>query len=157
MGGRVALRDDRLDPSRDAPDRVQVALDDDGCAPCRLSSGLGPAEQTETDPGSVLPVLTVRLRERTGYDDDGNPKFSWTTVAEGPAIVFTRREEFDADAGFTQVFATGLVMYDGDLEIPETASVVDDDGTLWRVLAVRQQPGSLGFDLERIAAETTAT
>ena len=141
-------------------DPVTVALDDDGCTPCGQTGAVvpggipvDPAPDPEVPQSELFPVLTVRLRTRTGYDDDGVPEFDWTTRVETRAIFWQQREEFDAEAGFTLVKATATILYEGEQKVPETAGVWTDDtddGTQWRVVASRMAPGRLEFDLERI-------
>jgi hypothetical protein len=138
---RAWLRDDVSTPAWEnrptAYDPVPVATDDD------------PAPTTETD---VRHALTVRLRTRTGYDDEGVPEFEWTVLIDAAeAALYEERDEFDADAGLTLVKATAVLLYDGPVQIPESASVTRDDGVKYRVLAVRQVPGRVEFDMQRIA------
>ena len=137
---RAWLRDDvETSPLADRPTRfdpVPVTTDED--------PPLDPAAQ-------VNPVLTVALRTRTGFDDDGVPQFAWNDLVTGIAILWQGREEFDAEAGLTLVKATATMLFGGTEQVTESCMVTrDDDGTRFRVLAVRQIPGSLGFDLERI-------
>lgn len=147
---RAALNDDPMYPSwRDSPtqpDSVKVALDEDPCA----GGGSGGTVVGDT-PGapSPFPTLTVRLRTRVGYDGDGTPLFDWTTIASGASIMWQERKEFDAEAGLTVVKAKTTMLYDGEVEIPETVSVSSGDDT-WRVTAVRQHSSTVEFDLERI-------
>lgn len=156
---RAILRDDR--PAlHERERRVKVALDDDGCKPCSPAAPgvtIPPDPDTPTPPptGGVNPVLTVRLRTRTGYSDDGNPMFEWRTVTVGTAIVWTQREEFDPAEGFTMVEATAMLAYGGNEVVTETASVTDDDGNVWRVVSVEQVPDRLGFTLQRIDPESS--
>ena len=114
------------------------------------------ATSTDEDPAPVVETkvnhrLTVRLRSRTGYDDDGVPLFDWTTLLESEAVLYEEREEFDPDAGMTLVLAKAVVLYAGPVQVPETASVTRDDGARYRVQAVRQVPGRLEFDMVRLA------
>lgn len=135
------LRDDWEGPEwADRPtqhDPVQVTVPED----------LPPTVETE-----VNPRLTVRLRSRTGYDDEtGAPEFDWTTLIEdAPTILWTEREEFDADAGLTRERARATLRYEGSTAVTETASISADDGRRWRVVAVRQVPGRLELEMERL-------
>lgn len=155
---RAVLRDDRA-AVRETQRRVRVALDDDGCGSCAPSpTDPGVIMPPVTDPpvsGGIHPVLTVRLRTRTGYSEDGNPTFEWRDVVTGTAIVWTEREEFDAAEGFTMVEATATLSYSGSEVVTETASVTDDSGNVWRVTSVQQVPDRLGFTLQRIDPETS--
>lgn len=150
---RVALSDDRSEPVRPG---MKIALDDDGCAPCRTSpcadgsSDTGVVPEVPVDPGGVYPVLTVRQRSRTGYNDDGIPEFAWADLVTGTAVAWAQRSEFDSEAGFTLVKAKATIGYDGPDLVKETCEVVDGADTHWRVTAVRQSPGLLGMDLVRI-------
>lgn len=135
------LRDDVETPDwgerPTAADPVPVAVDED------------PAPTVVTE---VNPRLTVRRRIRNGFDDDGVPLFGWADVVTAEALLFEERDEYDADAGLTQVKARAVLLYEGDVEVVESAVVVRDDGVRYRVLAVRQTPGRLEFDLARVAA-----
>ena len=155
---RAILRDDRQ-ALQEQHRTVKVALDDEGCAqraPFRPGVSEPPVDP-DVPPvsGGVHPVLTVRLRTRTGYSDDGNPLFEWRTVVTGIAIVWTERDEFDPAEGFTMVEATAVLAYDGNETVTETASVTDDDGNVWRVTSVQQVPGRLSFTLQRIDPESS--
>lgn len=121
-----------------AADPVETGVDEDVVIP--------PVVETR-----VTHDLTVRLRTRNGYDDDGVPLFEWTVLLTGPAILWEEREEFDAHAGLTRVKAKATMLYEGETQVTESALVTRGDDTSYRVKGVRQVPGRLEFDLERIA------
>lgn len=111
-------------------------------------------ELEEDAPGAeveVLPVLTVKVRTKTGVNDDGDPVFSWTTLVEGPATLWEQREEGDDIAGATRVKAKATMLYDGNQTITESAMVLADTGGRFRVTSVAQVPGHVSFDLERMS------
>lgn len=145
MTARVVLRDDPdwrpPTPWPQSPGGPGVSLPEDGEGPT---------------PVSVNPVLTVRRRVRTGYDADGVAQFDWTTLVEGPSIMWTEREEFDARSGMSETRAKATLLYGGNAEVTETAGVWVDGSTQWRVTAVRQVPGRLEFDLSRLSGEKVA-
>lgn len=120
--------------------------------PVAVDTADEPPATVPTTTTVVNPRLTVRLRTRTGYDDDGVPQFTWTTLVEGEATLYEEREEVDAEAGVTRIAARAVLLYAGSSQVPETASVTRDDGVIYRVVAVRQVPGRLEFDLIRLAS-----
>ena len=122
---------------------VTTGLDDDGCAAVA-------APPPREHPDEPFPVLTVMARSRTGFDDDGSATFDWTTLLVGPAVVWTEREEFDADAGFTEEKASTTVVYHGEATVSETVAVFSDDGRRWRVTSVDQPHGLLTMEMVRV-------
>lgn len=143
---KAGLSDDSwcwgVDPN---PGGVTVGLSDDCC--------VGGSCCVEEAPPEWPPLMTVMLRTRTGYTDDGNPVFTWSQLAQGAAIVWEQRTEWDAEAGFTQVKAK-LVMTAGDLtKVPETAVVVDPQQVTWRITASDVRAGVVTLQLARIDAE----
>lgn len=98
----------------------------------------------------VNPVLTVRTRARTGFDDDGVPQFEWTVLVTGQAIKWETRLEFDSNAGATKTTGKATMLYSGDVVVGETAMVTDDGDGRWRVTAVGQIPGYLTLTLARL-------
>ena len=144
MGVKVGLHDDCDDLTLRGHHVVQVTAtypDVDTL----LADDVQPTTET-----TVNPTLTVKQRVRTGYDDDGTPMFDWTTVVEGPAIVWVMRQEFDADAGLTAVKGTATVLYEGPMVVTESAVVEISDDERYRVSQVAQVSGALHFVLERI-------
>lgn len=151
------LNDDVSVPEWDrrptAYDPVTVALDDDGCQPC-LDRSTGnpppvPGDGSDGQP-TINPVLTLRIRIKQGYEDDGTPRLAWVDLVRGQAITFTQRTEWNQEAGTTKVVARATMLYEGERKVTETASATDDAGQMWRVTAVSQIPGSLTLALERI-------
>lgn len=137
---------------------VRVALRDDGCG-CpprsRFSVGVGLDTGCATGEPPVQPVLRqFQLRERIkeGYESEsGNPKFIWSTIAEGGAVVTEERTEFDAEAGATKVTAR-ITMANPDLltaqRVKESAVLFEGD-ILWRVTKQDVSPATLVFWIER--------
>jgi hypothetical protein len=136
-----------------APGTGGVRLDDD--AQGRAYSGLSPTVD-ESVPGSVEPgptinpMVTVRDRVHDGYDDDGNPKWSWTDLISGRSAVYWKdRTEVSDAAGSAVVTAQLQILYPDDRpDIAETAQVLAD-GVLWRVTKVTRLPGRVLLDVER--------
>lgn len=130
---------------------VRAGLSDDGCIPSAIRRA-GEVLPVPGDDGAptVNPILTVRVRREGGFDDDGVPLFTWATLVENQAIVWTQREEFDRVAGQTLVKARATLLYDGDEVVRETAGVWDNSGARWRVTSVAQVPGSLKLEMDRI-------
>ena len=142
---KATLRDDVVDPLVDPVSSVKVALSDDEtcCADCTVVP--------TTTTTEVNPTVTIKVRVRTGYDEDGTPTFEWTTLLTETAVVWVMREEFDAEAGFTLVRAQMIVPYASETQVPETATVSLDDGTRWRIVGgVQQWPDRLGLEVERL-------
>lgn len=132
-------------------DPVKAGLDDDGCVPCTdRTSGTPPVVPGDDGDTVVNPVLTVRIRTKQGYDDDGSPRLEWVDLMSGQAISYTQRQEFDQAAGRTVVDARATMLYEGDVRVTETASVTDDSGYTWRLLSVAQLPGMLSLVMQRI-------
>jgi hypothetical protein len=98
-------------------------------------------------------MMEVRVRTRTGYDDDGNPMWDWTTLVTGSTILHEERTEFDDDAGFTVVKAVATILYGGQTVVPETAVVVREDGVRYAVDSVSQVGTNLTLDMHRMVGE----
>ena len=151
------LNDDLATPAwTDRPsqmDPVKAGLDDDWCLPCtdRHAADSPPVPGDGDNGGTTVnPILAVRSRIKQGFDDDGSPELIWVDVVKGQAITYTQRSEYDEQAGGTLVKATATMRYEGDVRVTETASVLDDSGNRWRVLAVGQIPGMLSLTLQRL-------
>lgn len=99
--------------------------------------------------------VTVRRRLRTGYDEDGNPEFSWTDVVSGAVLGSESRRETDPVAGTSRWTATVTVLYDGPDWQDATAEVIDGRGLHWAVTAVLQLPGRLQLALARTETPPT--
>ena len=122
MPGRVVLHDD-IDGDPLDPKPVRESwLDTD-------------PPYTETE---VHPTVTIRVRTRTGWTDDGDPEFSWTVAVTDTAIVWEERTERDDVAGTTRTVRRCTVAYDNEVEIDETANVWCDPGGRYRVLSSQQ-------------------
>lgn len=99
----------------------------------------------------VMPNVSVRVRTFAGYNDDGDPTFTWETVVDAVrAVVFEDRTELDDTAGLVKVVATVTVPYDGDVVVTESATVAISTGGDYRVTGVGQWPGWLKLTLERV-------
>jgi hypothetical protein len=140
---RAVLRD-----SRDcgcyggvSPFSIGVGLDD-GCATTN------PVEPEVP----VVPLTVVQLRERyrEGYDDDGNDRMLWRTLAEGFAITKLVRAEFDQDASATVV--KGMLTMenrDGLTSVKESAVLVEGD-LVWRISSADVHPDRIVLKIDRI-------
>lgn len=143
---------------------MRAILRDDGCGYPRVRSGLtvgldddsvptvldGDIPGPTPLPGSTLPLVSVRDRQANGYDDEGNPQWTWRTLVDGArAVTYTEREERDDRAGTTTVVASVRFLYDWAVDIRETAIARTEDGHTWRVTAVEHFPGQALLTLER--------
>lgn len=144
---RAWLRDDVGIPSG----AVKIALDDDSCCGGACDH-VGPDPDVPLPPGEeqVFPVLTLSARYRTGYDEDGNPMYSWVTIVKGPAVRWVARKEFDPKAGATLVTAKATMGYEGPVAVTETAQVSDGAGRKWRITGINQAADLLVMELVRI-------
>lgn len=124
---------------------------------------------------SAMPVLSVRMPVKTGYDDEGNVKWGWTTVLEGPADYFEElsaiggtgaatgpqrrlgrlgRFETDPEAGKSVIFAQATMYFPGDYQgeqITESAKVYHENGTRYSVTRVVTHPDAIDLELSRPA------
>lgn len=150
---RAMLRDDYA--GYYAPGSGGVRLDDDvrSAGKAVLSPTVDETVPGATVPGvSTNPLVTVRERFGTGYDDDGNVMWSWADViSEKAAISFEESEEV-SDAGNTVLQkATLLVLYPyGEPAIRESASVLTNDGRRWSITSIERMPDRLQLKVERI-------
>jgi hypothetical protein len=136
-----------VDPLAEPVSRVTKVLDGDDVS-CCPDCGTVPVTKAE-----VNPSVTIKVRVRTGYDEDGTPTFEWTTLLTETAIVWVSREEFDGEAGFTLVRAMVTVPYESETQVPETAMLFLDDGTRWRIVGgVQQWTDRLVLEVERLDA-----
>lgn len=131
---KKSLSDDRW-TGQAQPERVVVHLRDD------------PETLVDVE---VLPTVTVRQRVPQGYDADGDPLFSWTTVVSDVAVLWEQRREMDDVAGVVDHLAVCQVLYDGNAAVSESAVVETSFENVWRVVSVRQLPDRLEFDLHRV-------
>lgn len=124
-----------------------VALDDDSASEVQLLFTAGGS--VTSDPYDLVESLwatktiTVKARQLIGYDLMGNPRYGWTTVAEGATIMAgEQHEELDDAAGSVKVVAEVAIVYSvDDVDISETAVASMSDGSMWRVVsAVRRGP-----------------
>lgn len=151
---RSWLRDDplcALPPDDGLVGRVGVALDDDCCDVGGVSTGGGDGDPVTPIVDNPQQHVVIKARQRDGFDVDGNPMFSWTTLVDGPAYWSSERKEFDHVAGMTFVVAKAMVEYGGPERIFETAVLKRvSDETVWRVVGVAQPYGRVELDLRRI-------
>lgn len=129
--------------------------------------------QPYPDMDSNLPVLTVRQPTRNGFDDDGNPKWTWTTVLSGPAAYFEEltllgasgaatgparrlgrlgRFPVDPEAGKSVIYAQATMHFPGDYEgdeITESAKVYHENGRRYSVTRVITHPDAIDLVLTR--------
>ena len=116
-----------------------------------LADDMPSTVQVSTD---VHPNVTVKQRNRTGFDDDGNPQFEWVDVVTGDAIVWEMRTDWDPDQGVTVIKGQCTILYDGDLTVTESAVVEENnaaDDRRYLVTQVGQVPGVLSLSLERVS------
>lgn len=112
----------------------------------------------ESVPGSnkpgpnPYPLVTVRERFATGYDDDGNPMWTWADViSQSSALVFEERTESSDSANMAVETATVMVLYAyGEPPIRESATVLTSDGRRWRIKSLKRMTDRYQLDLERI-------
>lgn len=136
----------RTDPHRGAhPDSLgaPVGLDDDpGRSRCRPP---GPGEWAG-------PVLTLSVRDRTGFTDDGDPLLAWSDAHTGPAILRAQRTETDDTTGRATITAQVTMLDPGTETLPEldeTATAADTDGTRWQITRLHRVGGRIELTLSR--------
>lgn len=122
-----------------------IAVDQDrrgsGCTPCGADGDGGD--------GTVGELFTLRVRERSYYSEDGDPRYTWTDLGSGRGLLSTVRKEADDASGNTTV--TGqLTMAWVESVPPETAVVDAPNGHRWRISAVTPLPGALRLTVERV-------
>jgi len=132
---KARLHDGRLSSGR----RARVATGEPVC--CDPCADDGPAI-------TINPTITVKMRQRDGYTDEGDKRYVWFTVVEGEAILWDDRTEVDGSAGLTAVSAEATILYDGHETVDETA-VVLVDAQVYRVTSVAPWPDRLVFQLVR--------
>lgn len=153
---RAWLRDDpacALPPDDGLVGRVVTGLDDDCCGDLPFSRPIGGGDDDPDTPVVDDPMqhVVIRVRDRTGFDVDGNPMFEWRTLVDGPAYWSSERKEFDHIAGMTLVQAKATVQFGGPSRIFETAVLQrTSDQSVWRVVATSQPYGRVELDLRRI-------
>lgn len=126
---------------------VQVALDDDVVLSVPVSLVDDPREVVEVQP---MGVVEVRQRKYLGMDVNGNARFDWEVVQVGESLSWEVSEEVDL---FTSKQSGSVtVLYSGDVLVTEGAVVVDADGRVWDVVAVKRPPGRLELAIRRVVA-----
>lgn len=113
---------------------------------------IGSAPVTDVLAGAVV---TVRRRLRTGFDDDGNPEFAWSTAVRGEVLGAETKRELDPVAGTAVWSAKVTVLYSGPDFQDATAEVVDATGLHWAVTRVQQLPDRLVLWLTRLDTAPT--
>lgn len=149
---RAILRDDHRPGSTGllGTGGVVLGLDDDQ-VPFWTPTAL--MDDPNPKPGvDVLPRLSVRDRETLGYDEGGNPTWTWVDrVTDVPAVKWTQRTEVDERAGMTLLRARVTLAYPSTLPpVRETASVRTSDGEVWSVTNIERYPDRLTMLMERI-------
>lgn len=134
MVRRLLSDDPGYDPIR------QVVDGDRGC--------VATAEEIDAaDPLSVFPTLSIFVRTRTGYDDDGDPEFSWSLAVVDTAIGFVAPSEIDSIAGISVVPGRATMLYDGDVPVTSTAVAHSSFGPRYRVTSAVQIGDVLELEL----------
>lgn len=128
---RVVLHDD-FDGYGDQVERIVSNLDSDPVI-------------VETN---VNPLVTVRIRLRTGWSADGDPEFSWSDVVTANAVLWDENTELDSVAGVTKIVSSLVVLYSGDEVVRENCVVVTPFG-LYECVSVDQFPDRLEMKLTR--------
>ena len=123
------------------------------CGPDRVVAGLTPdaapcSAVCAEEPESSYPTITVKMRTRVGYTDEGDKRYAFSTVVVGPAVAWSVRSETDGSSGLAVEHSTAVVLYDGHEHVDETAAVFID-GVQHRVVSVAPFPDRLEFDLVR--------
>lgn len=147
---RVRLRDD----FRGYP-RVRVRLDDDSypsAVPTRLDDDCADCGGGELPADSIYPLLTIRERFSSGFDEDGNPMWMWADVVKDKSMIsFETRTEKDDRAGITEVVADMVFLYPfSEPLIRESATVRTSDGYGWRITKIVRFPDRLQVTGNRI-------
>lgn len=141
---RAALRDDPCNfPAErpvDALAEPVAFLDGDVRTPSMI----------EADATTLLPTLTVSVRQRGALSADGNPTWTWTEAVSGLAVFWRQSEAVDQAVGVIVATAKTLLLYDGTTVVDETCSVLCSHGdTVWRPVKVAQLPDRVEFVLTR--------
>ena len=142
---RVRLREDspHQPPNGGVSFSRPIALEGDrpdgGCAPCGGDGG-------ET----VGETFTVRVRERTYFSQDGDPRYTWTDLGSGRGLLSTVRKESDDASGNTTITGQLTMAWIESVPPAETAVVDGPDGRRWRITAVTGLPGALRLTVERV-------
>jgi hypothetical protein len=146
---KAVLRDrPRMDPPC-VNGRVDVSLaEDSDVSPC---DPVGPSAPME-----VWPMVEVMLRSRSGFNEDGAPTYVWESLLESRGMLYTLREELDAEAGITRVTGKAVVANEaGVATLPETAVLLEKaENTTWRITSTAVTPQLISLDVERLAAGT---
>jgi hypothetical protein len=136
---------------------ARVVLHDDPPFPYadRGPTGFGTRSAIDQDgrgqPGAeVFPVVTVLVRTRTGFDDDGRPEYSWQPLISEVATVYTAHLETDDPSGESYLTGRAVVLYSGDAKVAETAMVKTSFGDLFRVTKVSQTPDRIEMELDQV-------
>ena len=123
----------------------RLLRDDPGYCPVRQV--FEPVECLIDEPAQVNPELTILVRERTGYTDDGDPEFGWEPVVTGIAIQFTDPSEVDALARVTVAPGRATMLYDGDVPVTASAVAHSSFGPRYRVVSAVQVGDVLELEL----------
>jgi hypothetical protein len=141
----------------------QILLDPDprpwtGPQPVTVGSGARQLGRTLTQ-GVAAPVtatttlVTWQIKARTpaGYDDDGNPTFTWTPVLTKVGTESDRRTETDPNTG--RVYLRGSLLIDNpdQVRLSESGIAVDlSTGKQWRITYVNDLSTATRVGIERV-------
>jgi hypothetical protein len=154
---RIGIRD-LADPLRGQPMKspfaVQVAIDGTACcggaAPCGAEED--PPVLGTPDP-SGLPLLRILSRAVSYADEEGTPRYAWTPVLTGIALLTEERTELNDATGQTMVKRSAVVGWSGEpQDAPaETAVAEDEQGNRWEITSLVALPGRIELQMQRIA------
>lgn len=135
---------------------IGTRLDDDSGSSVQIGigdgTGSGPDGGAFVPPANLYPLLTIRERFAAGYDDDGNPTWTWADVVDGVGMIaYETREEKDDRAGITLVKADMVFLHPFSAPaIRETATVRTSDGHRWSIDGLKRFPDRLQLEVTRI-------
>lgn len=141
--GRISLGG-RQTAGRICLDRSQtIELDENHPDP-----SLPPIEET-------LPLVWLRERVPLGFDNNGNPTWTWAdrVVAERAMTYEVRREEDDRAGVSTVSIEVRLAYLQTAPDIVETAMLRTEDGKLWNVSKIQREATSIVVWANRVHHE----
>lgn len=140
---RAVLRDSRDCGCYGGVSRFSVPVGlDDGCEP-----------SVPADPEVPVPELAVvqlRERYREGYDEDGNDRLLWRTLAEDLAITKLVRAEYDQEASATVVKGMLTMGNKANLTVVKESAVLFEGDILWRISSADVHPDRIVLKIDRI-------
>lgn len=141
----------------------KVQLDDD-CGATTYCDGVAVASDGTSPVISgnsivgYLPTLALVQRVRSAIDEDGIPVFDWAELQSGKAIMYEKRDEWDAEVGATVVRARMMLSNTEDVTmVPETAVVLEDTDPVvaWNVQSSTVFPDRIELEAQRIWREAS--